>query len=515
MTLLEQLRKAFGRTESAASANSAAKLSLSEPLTPFRLPDAPDVRRSVRLTLGLDFGTSSTKAVVNFEDAAAERDHFAVVQHTDGNEASLLYPSAVALCDGVLLTGGKADARRDAIRSFKMCIPCACGMRRVTPCANCPAGGEGRYSLGGHELDAIDVSILYLAIVIKQVKTELSSHKPDCRFTWHMNCAAPLNQSETDHRLSAAFDGVFYHAWRLSEQAQAHWRLEDALPALKIALALPVPPTAESPIMVFPETHAAMTAYILAPDRPAGLYATVDVGAGTTDVAFFWCGDQSREDGTRVRVASFHAYLSKFVGMDDVDRALGIARSEREQSQHARLAELQHVYAGVLEEIYRHYGRTFGAAYANATDQRYWVEERNEHQIVDDDGQPMKIPWWYRPKEIQGRDIRTRRARYRLCLVGGGTRMQAVVEKLKRPLDYLGFQTVDVDQPCLPDRVQILASNGQRQDVPAILDQQLPLLLLAYGLAHRAIDIPLWERGRGGRQELVYVPQVSHEEIYG
>ena len=259
-----------------------------------------------------------------------------------------------------------------------------------------------------------------------------------------------------------------------------------------------------------------MTAYILAPERGNDLYATVDIGAGTTDVAFFWCG---HEEG--IRKAWYYATKSEFIGVDDVDHALvdlvgsdlGGARRRREAFSTQDFDNGVDSVRPVLDRLYRHYGKTFGTAYSVAPDEREWVETVEKHTVTES----ATIWKWgcAHGTEYTGVTDRCRRAKYILCLVGGGAKVHPIEMILSRPLDSLRFDDVRVEIPELPDTLRILQSQGQSIAHPPACSGQMRLLLLAYGLAHRSVDIPEWQAGCGVNREIRYRDQETHEEIYG
>lgn len=277
-------------------------------------------------------------------------------------------------------------------------------------------------------LDAVEVSAIYLAVVLARTKARLVQHTGDRHLKLRLNSAAPLDQMTSTAELRGPFERVLYWAWRLSDHVKEPWRLDDAVESLRQVKALPVPPPAESPTLLVPETHAAMTAYILAPDRCNGLYATVDIGAGTTDVAFFWCG---REDG--VRKAWYYAAKSEFVGIDDIDGALsatlgddlGAARRRRQSYGKVDFEQVEQSLEPVLRKLYEHYGSTFGQAYRAATDEREWVEVVSDHEVLS--SRAVAGHWGHAAhREYTGRSVSRRKARYVLCLVGGGARVLPV-----------------------------------------------------------------------------------------
>ena len=102
-----------------------------------------------------------------------------------------------------------------------------------------------------------------------------------------VNSSAPLDQMEAFGSVGEYFERVMYYGWRLAGRVADGITPNSAKELLGEARLEPVLGRSHSPTRVYAETHAAMTAYLLLPQSESGLYGLVDVGAGTTDVAFF------------------------------------------------------------------------------------------------------------------------------------------------------------------------------------------------------------------------------------
>ena len=195
-----------------------------------------------------------------------------------------------------------------------------------------------------------------------------------------------------------------------------------------------VPTEAESRITLLPETHAAMASYLLMPGRPKGFYATVDVGAGSTDSAFFWF--YRKEDGTPA--AYYYGACSRFVGMDDIDCALATPDSTPDQVRRVRLAghfEYQSAepqLSKVSDDVYDCYRKAFNRSY--------------DH--------------WRGPDKY--RSPKTLRPHFTLCLVGGGSQCPPLIDRLGKALPYLNMRGVESQMLRVPGDLQVLAGRGLR-----------------------------------------------------
>ncbi len=456
---------------------------------------ARDRERRRRVTLGLDFGTSSTKCCFK-EESDGKPFHFVAHDREDQSSSPLLLPSAVAIEDGRMYFGFEAEHRTEArsVRSFKMCLLCQAqaesGRTASVPCNRCLREQPGFFDLDGYRLSAEDISTLYLSALLGQalarVPSALSAHTDQIRV--HVNSAAPLDQMSEFGPVGEYFDRVVFYAHRLAARAHQGWSVAEASRALAEVRIEPKPAIEQSPTRVFPETHAAITGYLLLPESEKGLYGLVDIGAGTTDVAFFWL-----QKDERVTKAWYYAAGSRRVGMDDVDRAMepvldpraGDLRRLREALSDKQLASHSNLLDPVARRMHQHYAAILREAMT--VDQRDWAWRHNGV------------------------------AKFGLFLVGGGARcgpvtgrfeeVPAVGSQWQRPPELLS----------VPSGSRVSMPDGSLTTLKAVADSTAAsLLLLAYGLAHPRPDIPPYDRDRDG------VPKPptpdrgpTPEELYG
>lgn len=443
-----------------------------------RQPLSTPIRRA---TIGLDFGTSSTKCCFREE---RERKPYTLVAHDTPPEQTnrLLFPTSATVVNGRLLFGHKAEAAGtgQTIRSFKTCLLCQARAERphfakrapFAKCTQCRAARPGWFRLGDYETSAEDLATLYLAVVLREGKARLLNvlDTEPAKVRINVNSAAPLDQMSEFGELEEYFQRAVFYAWQLADQGQNEWLLNDALAALEVAHRIPLPPVAESPTRVFPETHAAMTAYLLHPQSESGLYGLVDVGAGTTDVAFFWL--QKNESETK---AWYYAAGSKRVGMDDIDTALssiltcrdGNLRAARETLSDRVVDTHRHLINPISRRMYQHQ--------ADILHRAMEVDQRD---------------WAWRSKGT---------AHYRLFLVGGGASFLPVRELISKCPPVAASWD---DQPSLlslPSSTRIALPGGEILSLQQAREARTgSLLLLAYGLANPRPDIPKYDRDKDG-----------------
>lgn len=238
-------------------------------------------RGAVDIVIGLDFGTSYTKAAVGFRDKI-----FPVTWSGFSKcEPHYLLPSEYTeLGDDRVLIGQQPGARPDQIRGdLKL-----------------PFINE-RVSSGG-----IGVASTFVALVLRYVRAWVFHHHAaklgHAKIRWQLNIGAPSNGLESSP-LVRAYKTLAATAWlrslradplRLSGSASALWREGESLLDLV-------------DYQVRPEFVAQMAGYMQSPQRQRGLHALVDVGGGTLDVVTFIVHQIEGEDTFPFLVPQVHA----------------------------------------------------------------------------------------------------------------------------------------------------------------------------------------------------------------
>jgi hypothetical protein len=424
----------------------------------------------VRVTIGLDFGTSSTKCAFRQERDDADW-HFVSFSSPEASQGTLLFPTSVALDGGRLWFGGFAERRPgiQAVRGYKLCVLCACGVG-VKDCHRCRSDRRGSIDLGGECFDAEELGTLSIAVVLAEARRRMRAKwSSDAQLRVHVNAGAPLDpeRDRGDSDLQQAFERMVFHAVKLADGAPTPdrgWELSAARAALARARSEAMPDSDHRPTKVYPESHAAMVGYILLPESKTGLYAVVDVGSGTTDVGVFWL-----QKSPQVTKSWYYRQGSGPVGMELFDRAVaraagrvgGTEREFRETLSDGDLSVFRDSFGTVLEGMYGQFRKTL------------WTARDHGPKKEFGDGQVI---------------------RYRLFLVGGGFLCSAVRTK---------FDKEDERHPRIGDRWQErpealrIPPDTKRVDPDGRIQSLRPssesrLLLLAFGLAHPRPEIPDW-----------------------
>jgi hypothetical protein len=467
-----------------------ARASMGEPSTLVAAGE-PTARRR-RVTVGLDFGTSSSKCCF-LEEGPGKR--FTALAFQGNAGTRLLYNTILVHTEDTLEFGPDLTPTREQIcvRSFKMCLLCQArneGGGGSLSCPRCSRQRPGHFLLGQRWLSAEDISTLYLSVVLGEallaIQNGLGVGASSLRV--NVNAAAPLDQLQEFGSVGEYFDRCFFYALRLAESGspRRRWQVDEALRRLAEVRREALPDTSLSPTRVFPETHAAITAYTLLPQSEKGLYAIVDIGAGTTDVSFFWL--QKDEAKT---AAWYYAAGTESVGMDDVDRALAPVfddvadvRAAREAMSRDALARQAKRIAPIEKRAYLHYARIYGVA--TNVDQRDWA-------------------WCDRGV-----------CQFRLFLVGGGSLCGPMVSKLRRVPPKGTTWVAKPERLTVPTKMAVQLPAGDKTTIKELkLSSDGALMLLALGLSHRRPDIPEYGRDEDGIAKVESETGWTVEEMYG
>jgi len=120
-------------------------------------------------------------------------------------------------------------------------------------------------------------------------------------------------------KIKLAFQCVLHLAYLMRGKIGQGISCEEAENILDVELANnPTLPNDEvRQTFLIPETHAAMVGYMNSGKAEPGLFAAVDVGAGTTDVAIFrYCSELAERD------LAYYAAKTGLVGGDAIDKTI-------------------------------------------------------------------------------------------------------------------------------------------------------------------------------------------------
>jgi hypothetical protein len=451
----------------------------------------------VIVNIGLDFGTSSTKTFWRVVSGPGRGAVTVLGSHDPkvGKDAypSVCVPSTLRIADGKLYFGHKAESVTggEVFRSLKVClvshasgVECRCGR---------PAHHDGhvRFQDGGagRVLPVETLCTLLVANLIGRAQRRVrSAFKAGQDVEFLYNMAAPLDQVDRVELLNA-FERVLFRGIALAEHLKDGIPLETALDLYRRQSITGLPPDGDRNFRVFSEAAAAIHAYTNSATADEGLYALVDVGAGTTTASFFRLGNRRLD-----RRVAFYASRTGAVGANDVDLALlAEIGSQGNGSREALLEALRHAkgmvgangkvsVSGVeltLEGITR-------VAGPSAVRMFEVVQQAHQRAYEKEQGQSK----W---------------ERLIVVLVGGGCRIPGVAARLEdRPhqfVERLSRRRLELAPDLRVDGNQSLAADD------------VELLSVAYGLSFAALDIPeYWHPSEVAPLERLRLPVREIEE---
>jgi len=445
-----------------------------------------EIARAKLINAGIDFGTSSTK--VFMRDITARQAYACAFPDALSGFGPFCWPSTIRVASGRLYFGTLAESMTSgrAIRSFKICLACQQGLFRQEDCATNQClddGGEsGEFNLRGEDRQNVtfqprELTSLYLANLIGILANEFGTKEPfgeNCKWTYNM--VAPLDMVDVPS-IERTFEVALHYAYLIKDKIHQGISLQEAKEALnKVASEAPDLPSKESRrTFVVPETHAAMVGYIISGKAETGLYATIDVGAGSTDVSIFrYCSELAERD------VAYYSSATGLLGGDAIDHAICsllmsrvnvTPRHIREVLEKVRYAKHdfdekagmvvngEHLSPGivadavnpVLENIFRHYCHTWGRGYEKEQKQHIW-----EHLNV--------------------------------LLLGGCNQLPFVRRKLSQnPSGALNYIIRNIETPSvkLPEDIKVLGSVDDSG-----VNDYASLLTIAHGLSFHIAENP-------------------------
>jgi hypothetical protein len=299
---------------------------------PALIPASPDkeVRNAAAarspvertLVIGVDFGTSSTKVV--WQDLSDDRFETFQWNAFETGLSRLLFPSALVIRGDKIhfgvpeREGDEGDVR---LSSLKLCVLCRTN-HSICRCGNAAARNGRIYSLrSGTSYPASALACLLLAYVFNAVERDLTQRFPDndLFLIWNIGCPMDFMDETNRKREWEAIAGVAM-GMRDVVSNPASPKLLDRIAADLDDFV--IPPESERNYRIQPEGLAAVKAFLESPQADSKTYAIVDVGAGTTEVSFFFNGRIMTDPGHPLR-PSYLADSTQPIGGRRIDFELG------------------------------------------------------------------------------------------------------------------------------------------------------------------------------------------------
>lgn len=245
-----------------------------------------------RVTIGIDFGTSTTKVCARQELGGDDVPVYRLDISDNSDAFEGLNPSLMSIDKEALYFGDHAQ-KGITIPHIKVCLACA---ERQFSAKECLWAEACPISTSGSGLTAADLATLYLSWVMNESHKRLpDTLKKAGGFVF--NVGVPLKQLD-DSPLRAVFEQITYFAWRLSEGVTQGLSIAQAkawLDILKQEKAN-MPPLEDRMIQICPETSAAIVSFVNSNQALPGLYCLCDIGAWTSDISVFRLTDVEKHE---------------------------------------------------------------------------------------------------------------------------------------------------------------------------------------------------------------------------
>jgi hypothetical protein len=359
-----------------------------------------------------------------------------------------------------------------------MCLRCQARGRVVPhgPNRDHACNKPGQLSLNSEADEpalADEVSAWFLAFVISEIRKRTSQLFADYEPSLTFQMAAPLGAVESElQRL--VFERALYVAEKLSPVVSQGMPLDELRSCYQgIALAIhELPSEEERRTFVQPETHAAMIGYAASRVADAGLYAIVDIGAGTTDISFF----RLSRDGDRL---AYYSTDTVSLGADIVDQRIfdeHMAPAHPELRQYSRTDILGQIRVAKQ----RLHGRTVLAG-------QFELSEKALNASALSVGRGLFKEYQRVWRQAYQKEMRQSRWQggYKLFLIGGGSELGQLVAPISAsPCPQL-LPAVELRSLALPE--SIVSEPSGDDDV---IQSYTRLLMVAYGLSFHTAESP-------------------------
>lgn len=142
-----------------------------------------------------------------------------------------------------------------------------------------------------------DLITLYFGWVMKEARqlVPLALQKTQSSFIYNIGVPIKYLDFGTSTVLLEKYRKITCDAWRLSEGISQGVELNMARDWLVQIKGDTAPVMEKSPVLLAPESSAAIVSYVNSLDSTPGLYCIVDIGAWTTDISFFRLSDSDIE----------------------------------------------------------------------------------------------------------------------------------------------------------------------------------------------------------------------------
>ncbi len=326
------------------------------------------------------------------------------------------------------------------------------------------------------QLPPEEIAVCYIALLLRYsrrwfLRTKLDLLRHFSRFRWSVNMGVPSPCIE-DNEENRIFRRVGKAAWWMSTLREDHITIDKACKELKLVCDIDYWDTDEDfacDFEIIPEIAAGAVGYALSDLRREGLHVMVDIGASTVDVCSFLLHEKEGNDRYSLlisdvqKLGSIKLYTDRIVAFKQVYEDL----AEDLLNKHDPMAPLD-------EDIkpYLISKDQFLSAFENAKGQH---KEQFLYMV-------RRLIWQTKLRRAPNTPI-WREGRLPILLIGGGSKLQFFRSAVEELHDWLKYHTrndgIIFLNPPIPDSLTDSIKNAE----------EYQLFAVAWGLSHRALDI--------------------------
>ncbi len=425
--------------------------------------DRPGNKGECELVVGLDFGTSSSKVVIQAPDLPGQPSYAIRFGRLTHEETPYLLPTKLYISsDGICSLGEFEGAQM--INDIKLEL----FSKEDNIFSNF---GPTRQKMLPKE-----IATCYLALVLWVSRRWFLEKKVDLirqfsEIVWSMNLGVPSPCIE-DNEENLTFRQVGEAAWKLSTLGPKNITLDNARAALEdfdLYGSCLLDNEKSCDFAIVPEIAAGAIGYAMSTLRKEGLHVMIDVGSSTVDVCSFRLNKKEGSDRYELLIAdvkplgTFRLYSENILALKEkFDKHIAQLRDKHEPMDPIKLDsnELlieEHQLISAFEE----------------------AKEKIKQELL----YMLRVVIWQTKCRRDRAAPIWKNGRLPVLLIGGGNRDKFFRSALEEINDWLIFNAkndgINLIFPPIPDSLTDSISD----------EEQYNLLAVAWGLSHRSLDI--------------------------
>ena len=441
------------------------------------------------INVGIDFGTSGTKVI--FRDIIGRKSWVLEFENDLTGYSDYVFPSSIRIIDGAIYFGAEAEKRApkgSGIRSFKICMVCESGGISPSACSLTfdkrlhPEPKVFNFPLEDNKIismSPLKLGTFFLGHVIRRAKdkiTKMFSELYDLQITYNM--CVPVN-FVINKKVLNSFNHCLFLAYHLSEVARDGSNLKDLDEYYKILDInyCRIPSAEKRQTFVQPETVAGIFQYMMSPRTDEGLYAIVDIGAGTSDISFFRLSKISGEMALSIYEAQTH-----LIGANEVDNALLRFLADRRAIPNEVGATTRNEWLQKIRTLKERNGET-SHKIRTATGE-FTITSEDFERICTPVGEKVFTKYQETWRNAYRKETsESKWEKYDLFLIGGGSKIRSINKKLeKKPWERIQ----KINRCALVSPTDLIMESGLSENSHETFQR----LAIAYGLSFHPAMYP-------------------------